>query len=170
MTTQATVPQSVRYSRAGKKPCPQCNAGLFRIPRHMTDRVTGLVVPVHRYRCDSFTCQWEGTLRVTRRDFSVTDVGSGGTITDGVPWPLYAPRRKAPASFVANMVLSGVGVVLVMVLATTDLFSNPEVANAGAHDQQWLASAKLSGEGTRLAPARQPPLANAPAVIVAGKP
>jgi hypothetical protein len=32
------------------------------MPRRFVDRVISLVHPVHRYRCPSFICNWEGNL------------------------------------------------------------------------------------------------------------
>lgn len=49
-------------------PCPRCNGPLVRVRRHFFDRVVGLFRPVRRYRCDSFACRWEGTLRARRAD------------------------------------------------------------------------------------------------------
>ncbi len=50
---------------SGHRPvCPACHGGVVRIPRHLSDRLLSLVVPVHRYRCARMPCNWEGTLRV----------------------------------------------------------------------------------------------------------
>jgi hypothetical protein len=46
----------------GHPACPLCNARVNRISRRLIDRVISVVHPVHRYRCDSFTCHWEGNL------------------------------------------------------------------------------------------------------------
>lgn len=51
---------------ASKHPCPKCGGDLARIPRRLTDRLTSLLLPKHRYRCYSFSCQWEGNIRVDR--------------------------------------------------------------------------------------------------------
>lgn len=48
----------------GKPSCPQCGAHLIRIARRPFDRVLSRLVPVQRYRCERFNCQWEGNLRV----------------------------------------------------------------------------------------------------------
>lgn len=47
--------------------CPRCNGKMERIRRRFLDRVASLVVPVRRYRCPHFSCQWEGLLRRRRR-------------------------------------------------------------------------------------------------------
>ena len=45
--------------------CPECHSGLNRVRRRFIDRLLSLVYPVHRYRCRSFDCNWEGNLRYT---------------------------------------------------------------------------------------------------------
>jgi hypothetical protein len=44
--------------------CPACKDYLMRIPRRFIDRIFSQVFPVQRYRCQHFTCQWEGNIRV----------------------------------------------------------------------------------------------------------
>lgn len=45
--------------------CPACGEdNLMRIPRRLIDRIFSQVFPVQRYRCQQFTCQWEGNIRV----------------------------------------------------------------------------------------------------------
>jgi predicted RNA-binding Zn-ribbon protein involved in translation (DUF1610 family) len=41
--------------------CPQCGSGLWRVHRHLGDRVVSLFRNVHRYRCQNIDCGWEGT-------------------------------------------------------------------------------------------------------------
>lgn len=43
--------------------CPRCGGPLDRIPRHGLDRFISLFMPLRRYRCSAFSCEWEGTLR-----------------------------------------------------------------------------------------------------------
>jgi len=45
--------------------CPLCAGAITRVRRRTIDRVIALIVPLHRYRCKSLQCGWEGTLRVT---------------------------------------------------------------------------------------------------------
>ena len=42
--------------------CPRCNGRVFPVRRSFVDRVVGLIGPVHRYRCESLDCDWEGDL------------------------------------------------------------------------------------------------------------
>ena len=43
--------------------CPLCGAELMRIPRRPIDRLTSIFGEHHRFRCERFSCQWEGNLR-----------------------------------------------------------------------------------------------------------
>ncbi|MEO8039197.1 MAG: hypothetical protein ABI794_10540 [Betaproteobacteria bacterium] len=57
---------------AGDRACPNCNGRAYRIRRRFIDRLTSLVTPIQRYRCDSVTCGWEGNLPVhPKSDHSV---------------------------------------------------------------------------------------------------
>lgn len=42
--------------------CPECGAPVQRVHRHRLDHLVGLVRSVHRYRCVSTACGWEGLL------------------------------------------------------------------------------------------------------------
>lgn len=44
--------------------CPVCQGNLARVPRRLSDRFVSIFMLVHRYRCCSMPCNWEGTLRV----------------------------------------------------------------------------------------------------------
>ncbi|MBS1160669.1 MAG: hypothetical protein H6R15_3088 [Proteobacteria bacterium] len=47
--------------------CPECGErSLIRIHRRMIDRLLGIFVKVHRYRCEEFPCRWEGRLKVPK--------------------------------------------------------------------------------------------------------
>jgi hypothetical protein len=39
---------------------------VYRIPRRFVDGLLNILTAVHRYRCCSATCGWEGNLRVRR--------------------------------------------------------------------------------------------------------
>lgn len=44
--------------------CPRCgNRRLTRVPRRCRDRLLHLVRPVYRFHCETFGCEWGGTLR-----------------------------------------------------------------------------------------------------------
>jgi len=47
----------------GRRPvhvCPLCAGELERVHRHLADRMLGAFRAVHRYRCVSASCTWEG--------------------------------------------------------------------------------------------------------------
>jgi hypothetical protein len=68
--TAATKPRARRAGPGGygkiytEQKCPLCAGHLIRIRRRFVDRLLSLFVPVHRYRCPAFTCQWEDNIRV----------------------------------------------------------------------------------------------------------
>ena len=43
--------------------CPECGGRLKRVHRQTKDRIRSLFVPVNRYRCRSYDCEWEGIFR-----------------------------------------------------------------------------------------------------------
>lgn len=43
--------------------CPRCAGPIDRVRRRAVDRLLSLVVPVQRFRCSSFGCNWCGLLR-----------------------------------------------------------------------------------------------------------
>ncbi len=45
--------------------CPRCKGLVYRIHRRFADRVLSMFVLVHRYRCSSWACGWEGLLQAT---------------------------------------------------------------------------------------------------------
>jgi hypothetical protein len=63
--------QQGRYSRPQlsiKHACPQCSDQVYRVPRRFIDRLVGLFRPLHRYRCLSPHCNWEGNITSTPQD------------------------------------------------------------------------------------------------------
>ena len=53
----------VKIATPAKHHCPQCKSPLLRIWRRPVDRILAAMTPVHRYRCEKFSCQWEGNFR-----------------------------------------------------------------------------------------------------------
>jgi hypothetical protein len=47
--------------------CAQCGGNLIRTPRRPIDHIWSLFVPVLRYRCNRFACQWTGNVRADNR-------------------------------------------------------------------------------------------------------
>lgn len=44
--------------------CPRCRSPVYRIKRRFIDLVISLFAKVHRHRCRSRNCGWEGNFRV----------------------------------------------------------------------------------------------------------
>lgn len=53
------------YLSASHHTCELCLGHLVRTPRRTIDHLLNLLVPVYRYRCSRYACQWTGNLRVT---------------------------------------------------------------------------------------------------------
>ena len=53
--------------------CPRCQSSVNRVPRRFIDRLISLAYPVHRYRCRSFICNWEGNLLYEAQDADAWD-------------------------------------------------------------------------------------------------
>lgn len=53
------------FSACGRS-CPRCKSALFRIAPRFADLLLSLFVPLHRYRCISLQCSWEGNFREYR--------------------------------------------------------------------------------------------------------
>lgn len=123
--------------------CPLCEGRLHRVNRRPVDRLTSMVVPVQRFRCERFSCQWEGNYRIARDDFVSTDAQFGE-----LEYPvLEDPPRKTglPWSFVLTTSLSLAGIVAIMAVATTDEMSiiSQEVAYIPPSDQALTVAPKV---------------------------
>jgi hypothetical protein len=59
------------YVSATRHSCPVCSAALVRTPRRPVDYLISRFTPVQRFRCERFSCQWQGNLRVGQADTSV---------------------------------------------------------------------------------------------------
>lgn len=66
------------HAPSGERPaCPQCAGPVSRIPRRLVDRIGSLFKPVHRYRCRSLVCSWEGNLPVGTRAAAESEPPAG---------------------------------------------------------------------------------------------
>jgi hypothetical protein len=52
----------MRVNHLRARACPECGAKVWRVHRHLGDRVVSLFRNVHRYRCRDVECGWEGTV------------------------------------------------------------------------------------------------------------
>ncbi|MBS1230830.1 MAG: hypothetical protein H6R17_4107 [Proteobacteria bacterium] len=62
------------FSACGRA-CPRCSSALFRVAPRLADLLLGLFIPLHRYRCISLQCSWEGNLREQRHAFLPQVIG-----------------------------------------------------------------------------------------------
>lgn len=52
------------YVSATRHACPVCGKALVRTPRRAIDYLISKFVPVQRFRCERFSCQWQGNIRI----------------------------------------------------------------------------------------------------------
>ncbi len=55
--------QPTNHTGASRHTCPLCSASLVRMPRRAIDHLLSRFVPLQRYRCERFACQWQGNIR-----------------------------------------------------------------------------------------------------------
>jgi len=99
--------------------CPNCGATPVREQRRLVDRLHSLIVPVKRYRCENFACQWVGNI-------ADTDARAPGSRADpgtGVRGDENQRYSSVPVSFVVHMVLVAAAVVFVMVYSSVESMS-----------------------------------------------
>ena len=120
MTTQSQMKEPGYFGTGAGHECPLCNAALLRTARRPMDRFLSRFVAVQRYRCVSFTCQWEGNFRTS----SVVRAGNGkmtGASKSTSLSPLNdTPAPPLPRSFVVQMALVVVGLLFVVTFTMTD--------------------------------------------------
>ena len=130
--------------------CPECGGGLFRIPRRSFDRVVSALVPVRRFRCNWSSCHWEGNLQLTRRQAAALEAAAARINALGKRAAGPSRPRKIPKSFVVNMCLAGAGLVVVLLLTTTDLLSDPEVTTVERRKDEVLVTPQLANQGVKI--------------------
>ncbi len=86
--------------------CPVCQGFVLRIARRPIDKLTSLFAPVQRYRCESFSCGWEGNFRLDN---------AGGDEPAGRTGDRLKPARPASTLKLAMTFLFVVLLLLVMV-------------------------------------------------------
>ena len=137
MTTHTPTGGPLDYVSVSKHMCPLCNGNVLRTHRRAIDRTISMFVPVRRYRCPRFSCQWEGNL----------DARSGAPDAKKDSPGLDGGFSKIPASFIVNMGVVVVGVVMVLVVPQAESFSSRELAATEPSASQVLGLEKLSGQG-----------------------
>ena len=105
----AAAPYGFPTSSSGfRHACPLCRGALARILRRPIDRFTSHFVPVHRFRCEGFSCGWQGNLRV-----EVADSGKKTSIL----------QRTATAAVVVLTLVASVAVVAMLVVTMIGWFT-----------------------------------------------
>lgn len=129
------MPQHADYVNTCDRQCPVCAAHLIRTPRRNVDRIWSIFVPVLRFRCQSFSCQWHGNLP--------RDVGTGDAAahSSGSGRGVRRRPRRIPRQFKVHMVLAVAGAVLVFVAANTEPTALRAALDFGSSDPGSIATA-----------------------------
>jgi len=136
------------HAHADVHACPVCQGALQRTWRRPVDRFLGHFVPLQRYRCATFTCQWEGNIRMQRQASTAPDSVRHGSEATRSHLLDNAEPTPVPKSFVGHMALTVAGAMFVVVFAYTDWFRDAEITEA--RDANWYASVRLTEQGARL--------------------
>lgn len=96
----------------GQIRCPLCQGDLVRARRRSVDRLRSLFVPVKRYRCENFRCQWEGNVSSRRATGAAGNAPVEGDIGG---W-----SDHVPVAFVVSMVLAVAGIAFVLMFSTME--------------------------------------------------
>ena len=149
MQANANTFDQGNYARISDHKCPLCQGHLIRTPRRAKDRLRCIFAPARRYRCDRFSCQWVGNLAAHSR--AIADATSDSAWRTVTRSGFESRPRKIPISFVVHMVLAGVGMVLVLIIATTDLLQPIDAAELASREWDRNGVTHLrSAQSTRL--------------------
>lgn len=108
--------------------CPVCQGLVLRIARRPIDKLTSLFAPVQRYRCDTFSCGWQGNFRIG---------GAGDDEPAGRTGDRLKPAR--PASMLKLAVTFLVVVLLVLIAVGWYTLHVRQSANPKAQTQSGSA-------------------------------
>ena len=96
-------------------------------------------------------------MRLTRREAAALEAAADSTNALGTRATGPRTPRKLPRSFVVNMCLAGVGLLVVLLATTTHWFSDPEVRRAERRKDELLVTPELADEGVKIErPAAEP--------------
>lgn len=124
MSAYRETSPTVGHTTLSTSPCPLCQGRLHRTWRRPIDRLTSSFLPVQRFRCEYFACQWEGNLPAAREDFVSTEAQFAELES-----PMKGPSPSSPPwSFVVSTSLALAGLVVCVVLLTTDMPVYPQQA------------------------------------------
>jgi hypothetical protein len=100
-------PQAYAFNAQAQPSCPECQGATLRIWRRPVDRLSALLMPSRRYRCQSFQCQWEGNIRQRPRAMS------SGTYTSDDPSSLSRV-------FLLSMAIALAAATFIVIATTTE--------------------------------------------------
>ena len=89
--------------------CPLCHGSLVRTWRRPVDRFTSLFVPVQRFKCDAFSCQWEGNLRLIGHSDRAAS-GLGGNHS----------AKTVSAIFIFQVLIIALATLVMVAISTSD--------------------------------------------------
>ena len=145
------APYHEPHSAAPAHGCPLCKTELRRTWRRPVDRFASLFVPLHRYRCGNFSCQWEGNYRThgaARR---------GREANDEVRIAAKPVSSRLPALIASGSALAA---VLVVILIGSQWQSAASWANATKPRDDTVASTRqvpiAHGQEIPIGPRRNP--------------
>ena len=147
MATTNSATQGVAFNHM----CPLCNNELRRTWRRPVDRFASIFLPLHRYRCGNFSCQWEGNFRVHSQGAKGTDMPA--TVHFG---------SKPVSHTLPALIASGTALATVLVVILIGSIQQPREARADstATGQDRVASTSLvptvHGQEIPVGPRRSP--------------
>ena len=126
--------------------CPLCGGPLRRTWRRPIDRLRNLFVPVQRFRCYHFECQWVGNLPAAHKNFVATK-------PQFAEFQHQKKRRSSSTltwSFVVSTSLALAGLIGVSALIALDVpVSQQQAANTDPSDYALLNAPKLETDQKR---------------------
>lgn len=131
--------------------CPLCKTELRRTWRRPVDRFASLFVPMHRYGCGTFSCQWEGNFRIHGAS------SKGQEATDRVRISAKPVSSRLPALIASGSALAA---VLVVILIGSQWQNAASWANATKQRDDTVASTDavpiVHGREIPIGPRRNP--------------
>ena len=104
---------SAGLTGANHNTCPLCHGPVVRVWRRPFDRFLSWFVPLQRYHCEAFSCQWEGNFR-TPADSDGPATGHSGLHAGG------AHPSVEPSSLIVPGMIVAAASLLIAVAAMAD--------------------------------------------------
>lgn len=137
MSQDAISASENRFARYTAKSCPKCRSTLHRVWRRPVDRFISLLVPVHRFRCEHFMCQWTGNMRAAGRSVS-------NPLPPETDNPMFNPvPAGVPRTFVGSMLLAVAGIATIILVTVMGLIGNDPQAYLEPSSYEVSAAPRL---------------------------